>query len=518
MQKITAQLPLLFCFLLLSYNDLCAQVQEIYYDSYYRNSLQNIFDALQEQAEAPPAPQLYEPSKSIPLYSGDDYCFRKKSVFKSVIFQWERAGNRSVNDEEAFWKKYSSSNYSIWRYNELGKYLGTEEAQIKAIRTGRELRLYNKIKSWIHHAGANDRIELQDLLTMGLDACKNSRNEANLQETFLTIHNVIRVLGRPATVFAPTKAEEFPIRPPDPIYHVIMDIKDEKSSDGKMTLYDLLKSKPERFPDFQNVKSFHAGPNYTMLTMFGRSNGVFGFLEQCEEAGPSAGAQAGKVKDEEAKWSAGSYYYFWIGALAQSTMGYASLLYGGEQEEFLKWLGSWSEPGLARQGQVEVGHMYCAGTIISELLDFSDAGGAMGILSDPVKPKVKTVSFDSYAGTYGLCYSENSQRKLKVSLDGAKLSFEIVEAGRGQLTMGGGSAYYKGSYKDAIVFKGSARVFHKYKNRFMDYVIEIYLIPASQIDNPGSPWSEEMVITYKNLHVENTPGTPDGGSSYYRIR
>jgi hypothetical protein len=63
-------------------------------------------------------------------------------------------------------------------------------------RSGYEVALYNRIKQ---AAQQGETLDLEKMLEIGLDVCTSDQGEVYLQDVFLTIHNVTRLLARPET-------------------------------------------------------------------------------------------------------------------------------------------------------------------------------------------------------------------------------------------------------------------------------------------------------------------------------
>lgn len=122
-------------------------------------------------------------------------------------------------------------------------------------RSGREVELYKRIKE---AAERGERIDPEDMLAAALDVCAAGGNEVSLQDAFLTIHNVSRLLARPECWWNDGGWEDqkdlsgiglpdvklsklhwqggWRGMEKDPLFPIIQDVVGHKSVDGKPTL------------------------------------------------------------------------------------------------------------------------------------------------------------------------------------------------------------------------------------------------------------------------------------------
>ncbi|MEA3490608.1 MAG: hypothetical protein U9R27_01765, partial [Campylobacterota bacterium] len=118
----------------------------------------------------------------------------------------------------------------------------------KVPRSGYEVDLFKKIKDAL---SKGKRIDQEQLLLMGLESSIDKKGNVNLQDVFLTIHNVTRLLARPETWWAPKYYPGVLIETPfgtkeltsgsiyggpnmkgDSIYPIIRDIYDDSPVEG----------------------------------------------------------------------------------------------------------------------------------------------------------------------------------------------------------------------------------------------------------------------------------------------
>ena len=127
----------------------------------------------------------------------------------------------------------------------------------KPYRSGYEVDFYKKLKEFLaNRSGPDDRIGLDQLLQMGLESCVNKEGDVNLQDVYLTIHNVVRLMARPESWtqkgtdcvitfegIGLGQVGQYPTgwetMKDDPVYPALEDMVGIKSIDGKPTLAEL---------------------------------------------------------------------------------------------------------------------------------------------------------------------------------------------------------------------------------------------------------------------------------------
>ena len=108
----------------------------------------------------------------------------------------------------------------------------------KPIRSGYEVELYKKIKDFARQRGPNDQLDNETLFRMGLETCRDSEGTVNIQDVFLTLHNVVRLLARPKNWSHQepgwTKMQD------DPVYPILKDLGGLTSVDNQPTMGDIM--------------------------------------------------------------------------------------------------------------------------------------------------------------------------------------------------------------------------------------------------------------------------------------
>lgn len=237
----------------------------------------------------------------------------------------------------------------------IGNYLKLEDgsSSFPPLRTGKEVALYNRIKESIATASSDGtRLSQGDILKMGLDACKDpSTGISNLQITFLTIHNVMRVLAR-----SKQWSCDFPVNRnvidqvghtnSDPMYPVFMDLLGYGTSGGN-SLPDILGWK--RYPYKVNNQDYSFTSDASIISLFNpRDGGVFTVQDG-----------SSRTNEQDSEWNGGCFYYFWIGVVGQTCIGAVGTIAGYIGEKLAK-SGENKE-----QGDVELSH-FEAGSIFAK--------------------------------------------------------------------------------------------------------------------------------------------------------
>ncbi|MGE5623874.1 MAG: hypothetical protein ACM3UP_02495 [Methanocella sp.] len=252
-----------------------------------------------------------------------------------VIIDWRQAGKgRVVYYLDGFWRKLGPE----VTLNRLTAYITKEDGVVKPIRTGREVAFYNRLKGRIAVHQVTEPIGMDQLLVMGLEACRDERDTVNLQEALLTVHNVMRLLARPQQWSSQGVEGDYGHPASDPAYPILQDYLGLSSSDAGRTLAEIMGIK--RRPSGEIFL-----PLAPMEIMFDPRDGDFQ-------------AQPGAV---DAEWNSGSHYYYWIGALARTTMGSGAIMAGVVGELRAK-----KGQGHKEQGEVEISQFVAGSMFGSE--------------------------------------------------------------------------------------------------------------------------------------------------------
>lgn len=290
-------------------------------------------------------------------------CQARAGHLVHVIQVWMADGRHvAILDQERFGQTIGIPDWNAHRYT-LAAYLHLEDGStpFKPIRTGYELALYNKIKDFIANRPAGARLGPDELLRMGLDVCSSQKNGiANLQVTFLTVHNVVRLLARQEHWFGDFPNNRRGTRevghpPDDPVYPILQDILGLRSTGG------------EALPDILHIR--HEKSGKTLLdklrpALFGLKDGPFQPEPGAQNAGPGSPDEV--RTREQAIWNGGCHYYFWVGAVAQSTLGAAAVMGGIRGESKGK------EGGTEQEGAVQLTHFVCGSIFASEVIKNRD--------------------------------------------------------------------------------------------------------------------------------------------------
>lgn len=276
---------------------------------------------------------LEKPSEGVGI--SDANCKARAGHLARVVKDWSTNGRRAVYDSKAFWKTMGGDEGAA--RVRLLQYLKNKDGVEAPIRTGRETAFYNRLKEELRSQKKNGSLGMDEILRIGLDANTKTDGTANLQETFLTIHNVMRLLARPQQWSGQT-AEDYGHRSTDPAWPIIQDISGARSSGG------------ESLPDILDIQKADNGtpwdPYWSMRSLFDPEDGVFQ---------PQPGAV-------NAEWNAGSHYYYWIGALEHSTLGSAAVMAGAYGETLAK-----QSQDKGEQGAVQVSYLICGSKFAAEI-------------------------------------------------------------------------------------------------------------------------------------------------------
>ncbi len=258
-------------------------------------------------------------------------------------------------DQERFGQAIGIPDWNAHRYT-LAAYLHLEDGStpFKPLRTGYEVALYNKIKDFIVNRPPGARLGPDELLRMGLDVTSSQNNGiANLQVTFLTVHNVVRLLARQEHWFGDFPDNRRGTRevghlPDDPAYPILQDILGLGTTGG------------QALPDILHIRHEKSGQVFLgklRPALFDLKDGPFQ---------PEPGAQNAEKPEAQAIWNGGCHYYFWVGAVAQSTLGAAAVMGGIRGESKGK------EGGSEQEGAVQLTHFVCGSIFASEVIKNRD--------------------------------------------------------------------------------------------------------------------------------------------------
>lgn len=127
-------------------------------------------------------------------------------------------------------------------------------------RSGYETQLYNKIKDFVEK-NPGQKIDTETLFRLGLESCVDPQGGVSLQDTALTIHNIVRILARPESWLTQTHEPGVLIWTPfgdkqltegkdlpgwkgmtdDPAFPILQDLGGAKSTtEGRKTFAELM--------------------------------------------------------------------------------------------------------------------------------------------------------------------------------------------------------------------------------------------------------------------------------------
>jgi hypothetical protein len=256
---------------------------------------------------------------TLPVVS-QEACRAQATHLMKVIEDRTRAGKHAVWDVNGFFFCLSPPGDIL----NLTDHLKLEDNNNpRPLRSGGEVAFYNRLKEEIAKLKPGEHIDQGKLLAWGLDAVAAPSGTANLQLALLTVHNVVRALARPQTWPAEPN-------PSDAAYPMFLDLWGQGSSGGK-TLGEALKEPRKASGQFDDAA-------FTMRRFFDPKDGVFLPLPGTEKT----------------EFNAGSHYYFWIGALAETSLG-SVVTMGGMVGE----LRAKRAHDRGRQGEIEVTHFIC---------------------------------------------------------------------------------------------------------------------------------------------------------------
>lgn len=304
------------------------------------------------------SPSLAQPAP-LPSTVTAAECDAVANFLTRIVQQWTQQGGRHADfDSTGFWNKVKTPIPTDLWYGKgmLASHLAAEEGLAYPLRSGFEVAFYERLKARIASASPTARLTLSDLLTMGLDTCADSAGHANVSLTFLTLHNVMRVLARPRAWFDDVWLGGW--RADDPMLPVLRDL----AGSGAGSLPDLVKNrfnvKLDRNGAVENdFDTSDNGNRYWSMRMFG-ADGAFEGLRGTPDMASNGGA----------------HYYVWVGALGQSEIGGA-------------WLGAWAEwllkshAGDRARGNRQIGHFNCGAELADEMYAQRGLLGNAGALS-----------------------------------------------------------------------------------------------------------------------------------------
>lgn len=266
-------------------------------------------------------------------------CQARAGHLMKMIENWNKGGHRATYNADGFWQATGLGSNDNVRRLRLGQYLKFEDGVIKPIRSGREVALYQKIKEFIAHRQPNQRLGMDTLLIMGLDACSGSGGSTNLQMALLTIHNVVRILARPQQWAGVALPKDYGHPASDPAYPILQDVLGRSSTGGPA------------LPDIMGVKRYPKG--------HAQAGGVPAIWCMAGLFDPRTGPFQPQPGANGAEWNGGCHYYYWIGALARTTLGPAFVVGGLVGEKGGK-------AGSEAQGTIEISQFVCGSIFGSE--------------------------------------------------------------------------------------------------------------------------------------------------------
>lgn len=358
-------------------------------------------------------------------------CESESELMMKSLEEFERTtGHPVIYDTEDFWAKRKMwSDNTAYRYYKFGKYIGKEDGYCEPYRTNYEVELYNNIKSWIEKRKPDESLTMQQMLSLGLKSCVGPDNKVNVQETLLTIHNVVRLLARPKQ-WTGYMDGDYGHPKTDPIYPILQDIKGIESTKGK-TLAELMFNKGNKYSKSMRAELATEWTN----DLF--SNGKAGIFEMRE--GAKLAPKAMETTDDKsasvavATWNGGCHYYYWMGALARTTMTSLSVSYGANTEEEAKWEQSFKTKGTDLQGITEVSHLYCGSTFGGAIINRKNEP----IHVEPVQaPPVQIdpsgeVQVSNFTGIYAAMdtYAGNAKDVVQVTQKNKAIDIKMINSG-----------------------------------------------------------------------------------------
>ncbi|MFA6923185.1 MAG: hypothetical protein WC223_02930 [Bacteroidales bacterium] len=429
-------------------------------------------------------------------------------IVKSLKDFEQNTGYSVVFDAESFWKKRNLwSDNTIYRYYKFGDYLGKEDGYCEPYRTGNEVKLYNNIKNWIVNRKPGESLSMEEMLKMGLKSCVEQNNKVNVQEALLTIHNVVRLLARP-TQWSNDVEGDFGHPKTDPVYPILQDIRGVESTEGK-SIAELMFNKNGRYSSSMRAEHVNDWTN----DLFAKGEGgIFEMREGTEYAAKSMGANNPKAcAGAEAKWNGGCHYYYWMGALARTTMNQLSVIYGGTNEEELKLNESYQVKGTDLQGITEVSHLYCGAALGSELEKRNKDITSETINVEPVKTEnqPETSKISDFTGIYASIntYRGNSESEIQITHKSKTINIKMLNSGKSQfINIYGTLAEVEPELDYTNEFKGKLVYVYADDNSKTGYSLETIII----LSTADSRQYGSMRILVKGSINGWYQGKPDG--------
>lgn len=228
----------------------------------------------------------------------------------------------------------------------VGHFIAKEEGTSFLLRSGKELAFYNRLKSLLATRRPDDApLDYEHLIVLALDLADRHEGKVYIDEVYLTVHNVIRLLARPEQWARDPIGEAEGIRRDLPIRYIMLDILGARSTDKQPTLAEIVgEMAPPNSLRWFRPPHPNAGrvidASYSANELFHPERGLFRYQKNARTA----------------HWSAGCHYYFWVGALGHRYGRAAAVGIGDWKERAAKDAG-----GEHDRAVVQLSHMHAGG-------------------------------------------------------------------------------------------------------------------------------------------------------------
>lgn len=282
-------------------------------------------------------------------------CKARAGRLMKVLEEEKAAGRAAVYDPKAFYASLGIKGEAAGKVR-VAQYVNLEDGMtsLPALRTGAEVVLYKKIKAWIMARPSGQTLGHDKLIAMAVaSVAEHTGARPNLQAALLTLHNVVRILARPQQWSGEradgTRPGTNQVGHPDtdPARPILLDLLGRASVDAGPTLAEFMSIPRRREADPAKpllIVGEVLKPNWSM-----------------ELFNPGGGPLQPQPNVPSAEWNGGAHYYFWIGALAQTTLGTAAVMKGVTGEGSAK-----TQTGNKDQGVYELTHFVCGAMFGSE--------------------------------------------------------------------------------------------------------------------------------------------------------
>lgn len=229
----------------------------------------------------------------------------------------------------------------------VADFIAKEEGTTYLMRSGRETAFYNRLKMILASRKQGDApLDYAELIVIALDVAERHSGKVYIDEVYLTLHNVIRLLARPEQWIGDPLGLSADISRDLPIRLIVLDILGARSTDKQPTMAAIVEQivpsgSLRRFPPGHAEAGRVVDAAYSFKQLFHAEHGLFRYQ-------PNA---------RTAHWSAGCHYYFWVGALGHRYGRAAAIAIGQWKEQRAKDAGGEHDRAIIQLSHFDAGGM-----------------------------------------------------------------------------------------------------------------------------------------------------------------